>query len=738
MKNSPLMLLLSLAVTSAYADETSPFDIYSLSLRELQQVKIATGTSIALEKAPAVATLINAKDIKAMGALTIDEVLEAVPGLHIIPSTLNRLNPVYSFRGIYAGQNPQVLFLLNGYRMIGDLASGGLTYLGQMNANNVARIEIVRGPGSAIYGADAYAGVINIITKTAEEVNGLHLGVRGGVQATRNLWLQYGGKLNEDWLVSLNWEYFKRDANNNRVVETDFQTTFDQLFGSDSSLAPSYLDDRMTATTYNFHLNNQHWAIGLDGYFKHDSGVGAGAAQVIDHQGFDDYDQYLFSLAYQRDDVLVDWRFTAQGSYFYTKLDTHFEIFPAGSVLPVGNDGNIFTAHDGVGCLTTNIPGIGCITRFSDGVIGNPGVESKTPMLAVTAHYDGWSDHQLRFNIGHKREEMLAFGSKNTGPGVLDAQTLNGQPNPLSVDGQITDVTGKPFIFIPNKTRIVRFLSMQDIWTIQPNWTLTAGLRYDDHSDFGSTANPRLALVWQSSATLVSKLLYGEAFRAPSFGELYFQNNPVTLGNDQLKPETIKTTELSFNYKLTADLSTNLSLYHYATKDMIEFVVNSQGTRTAQNNKRLTGQGFELESTWQVTEQWLFSANYAYHSTKNDSDDRQVEYVPKQQFYLDMRWQLTPNWQLSSQLNWVLDRKRGSGDERQAIDDYNRLNVTLRRVGSGGKLSSEQGSKQGQWEFAVSLKNGFNQRGREPSDGKIPDDHLLHDRRLYLEWRCQL
>ena len=84
-------------------------------------------------------------------------------------------------------------------------------------------------------------------------------------------------------------------------------------------------------------------------------------------------------------------------------------------------------------------------------------------------------------------------------------------------------------------------------------------------------------------------LLYGRAFRAPSFSELYSQNNPVVIGNPDLKPETINTIELDFAYEPVNDLRTGLSIYKYHTEDMIDFVPNGDGTNTAQNINSLDG-----------------------------------------------------------------------------------------------------------------------------------------------------
>jgi len=708
-------------------EELSLEGLYALPI-----VSIATGTAVPLEKAPSVASLITANDIKAMGAFTLDEVLEAVPGLHVIPSTLSRLSPVYSFRGMYTGGNPQVLFLINGQRIVSSTFSANFEHLGRMNLENISRIEVVRGPGSAIYGADAYSGVINIITKSAKELNGFQTGLRYGSQDTKNFWVQYGGALPRNWELALSLEHFQRHSDTSRTITQDTQSNFDALFGSSASLAPGHLEDRIEATNYAIHLNNYNWTIGLHGYLKRDSGVGAGAAQTLDPDGYDNYDQYQFSIQYQNQDWIKDWKFNSTLSYFYSKIQSSLNLFPSGAVLPVGNDGNIFTPHNGIGCNSSNIPGIGCVTSFSDGYIGHPDGIGKIPTFEITANYSGWLSHNLRFNIGAKQEKLEASERKNFGPGVLDSNTLGANGNPSNVNGNLTNVTGTPYIYIPDKKRTIKYLSVQDIWEMSTDWTLTAGIRFDHYSDFGSTVNPRLALVWTATEDLVTKLLYGEAFRAPSFSELYSINNPVIIGNNKLDPETIKTTELSFGYEVTPTLKTNISFYHYKSKDMIEFVANADGTSTAQNYKSLTGKGLELEATWQINRRWKIGANYTYQSTRDNTTHKQLEYVPKQQFYLDARWKFKPEWELSSQLNWVGGRERAEGDTRTNIDDYALVNLMLRR----SQFGFDDGSKN--WEFAVTIKNVLNKKAYEPSDGGIPGDYPLNERRLYAELRYHL
>ncbi len=102
---------------------------------------------------------------------------------------------------------------------------------------------------------------------------------------------------------------------------------------------------------------------------------------------------------------------------------------------------------------------------------------------------------------------------------------------------------------LPHK-RSINYAFLQDEWQLATEWNLTAGLRHDRYSDFGSTTNPRLALVWNAAYNVTLKALHGRAFRSPSFTEQYSTNNPTNRGNPNLKPERIKMTELAPHHHL--------------------------------------------------------------------------------------------------------------------------------------------------------------------------------------------
>src|SRR3989338_11567290 len=189
---SAVMLLTVVWAASAYAAPQSEEEELALAYGDKSFVSIASGSRQPIARAPSVASVITAEDIAAIGAADLDEVLETVPGLHVARSPLG-YNPIYTIRGIYTQYNPQVLMLVNGIPITGVTFGDRSIVWGGMPVENIARIEVIRGPGSALYGAGAFSGVINLITKTAADLDGTQLGLRAGSFNSRDAWVQHGG-----------------------------------------------------------------------------------------------------------------------------------------------------------------------------------------------------------------------------------------------------------------------------------------------------------------------------------------------------------------------------------------------------------------------------------------------------------------------------------------------------------------------------------------------------------------
>ena len=262
----------------------------------------------------------------------------------------------------------------------------------------------------------------------------------------------------------------------------------------------------------------------------------------------------------------------------------------------------------------------------------------------------------------------------------------------------------------------------QDEWQIAPDWQLTAGVRYDDYSDFGGTFNPRVALVWDINEQITSKLLYGKAFRAPNFTEQAIQNNPVVLGNKNLNPETINTDEWALDYRPFSSLRTAVNVYYYQIDNLISAVPDpSKRINIYQNSGNQNGYGTEFEWNWQVTEQWNVKGNYAWQHATNEVTNQQVAGVPEHHVYAASQWQFLPNWQFQPQLNWIGGRTSLPGDN-QKLSDYETIDFTLR----GKKLF-------GHLNLSASLRNAFDTNYYEPTALQLPQTLPMPGRSFYLE-----
>ncbi len=683
-------------------------DFFAMSPAELAAtpVTIATGSPTPVSRSAAVTSVITAEQIKSMGATELHEVLETVPGVHAGIQGLTG-DYHYTVRGIQNATNSEVLILLNGTRVTS--AFRGTLMIGvELPIEAIQQVEVIRGPGSALYGADAFVGVINIVTKKARDIDGTTVGGRVGDHGAQSGWGQHGAQW-AGWDVATSLQYQHNGGDDGRVIKTDSQTALDTAFGTHASHAPGALNTQFE--NFNGHLNLQrkHWDVGFWA-FNAENSARAGAAGALDPTGVVNGEQYVGDLRFSTEDWFDDWEFVAHGSYLHNDLRAKFRPFPNNSILPIGSDAN-------VDFLTPS-----SLVLFSQGVISNSEQIEDIPAIELSSIYRGLRNHQVLVSAGFRYEELTVRQRTNFGPGVVDTTTLLPLPNVNVIGGSLTNVTGTPFVFLPSTHRSIWSSVVQDEWRLANDWQLTAGVRYDDYSDFGSTVNPRAALVWDINQQLTSKLLYGKAFRAPNFSEQGNQNNPVQLGNKALDPETINTYEWAFDYRPVPALRTAANLYYYRIKDLIALVPDAgKPSSTFQNSGNQDGYGSELEWNWQVQEQWNLSGNYAWQYARNNETKRRVTGVPEHQVYVAAAWQFVPKWQLQSQVNWVGSRINPIADNGK-LGDYQTVDFTVR----GKKLY-------GHLNIAASLHNAFDTNYWEPAAVKIGGNFPMPGRSFYLE-----
>jgi iron complex outermembrane receptor protein len=195
------MLAVSAVGAAQMADSAGAQDLQRLSLEELANVEVtsASKSTQPLSEAPAAIYVITHDDIVRSGAQSIPEVLRLAPNLQVTQLSAN--NYVVTARGF--GGDPQaqnfankLLVLIDGRSVYTPLYSGVYWDAQDVLLEDVARIEVISGPGATLWGANAMNGVINIITRAAAETQGAVAAAAGG-NLDRNINARYGGQLNE-------------------------------------------------------------------------------------------------------------------------------------------------------------------------------------------------------------------------------------------------------------------------------------------------------------------------------------------------------------------------------------------------------------------------------------------------------------------------------------------------------------------------------------------------------------
>ncbi|MFZ2853935.1 MAG: TonB-dependent receptor [Rhodocyclaceae bacterium] len=684
-----LFSALLLQISAALAQNNEDEEVLALAYGDKATISIATGSRQALRRAPAVASVVTAEEIAAMGATDLDEVLEGIPGMHV--SRTAYYAPVYGIRGIQSSPtDSRTLMLQNGVPMttlyLGDKGHNW----GGLPLENVARIEIVRGPGSALYGADAYAGVINIITKSAADTPGTEFGVRIGSFNTRDSWVQHGGQAGPLEVAA----YLRIGSTDgiNGIIAADAQSARDRIFGSNASLAPGPVHTGHDDIDGALDLGYGKWRLRAGYKLRDRLGVGAGIASTLDPLGQNRSERVTTDLSWADPFLAKDWGagFTASYLHYAETLAANYQLSPPGTVFPTG--------------------------VFPSGMIGDPDRFERQLRLSTFATYVGIHGHSLRFGLGHDDLNMYETGThKNY---LLNA---SGVPVPT---GPVIDYSGIQPHLRPQRRKLDYFY-VQDEWQFARDWALTAGLRHDRFSDFGGTTNPRLALVWDAAQQLTAKLLYGQAFRAPSFNEQY-GINPVANGNPNLKPETIRTLEAAFAWQARPDTLVNLSFFRNAMQDIIRAVPNASGSGSTFSNTGLqNGRGMELEAVWDASRSLRLTGNYSWQRSIDETTGTDAGYAPHHHLYVRADWRFTGNWLASTQINRVAERKRAAGDLRSDVPDYTTIDLTLRTTNSKNR-----------WNFAGSVRNLFNADVREPSlapGTAIPNDLPMAPRTAYVQ-----
>ena len=190
-------------------------EILEMDIRQLMQMEV-TVTSVSkrpeqLHKTASAIYVLTQEDIRRSGAVNIMEALRMVPG--VLVSKLNQNRYAISIRGFNQRLGSDKLLVLMDGRSIYSPVQAGVFWIGQDTVlEDIERIEVIRGPGAALWGSNAVAGVINIITKSAGKTQGGLVAGGAGTEERGFATLRYGGKLDNGLNYRVYGKYRDRDS----------------------------------------------------------------------------------------------------------------------------------------------------------------------------------------------------------------------------------------------------------------------------------------------------------------------------------------------------------------------------------------------------------------------------------------------------------------------------------------------------------------------------------------------
>ncbi|MDR4507977.1 MAG: TonB-dependent receptor [Candidatus Brocadiaceae bacterium] len=612
-----------------------------------EEVTISTRHEVPIERAPNIVTVIMYQDIKNAGHRALIDVLRTVPGFEILKaSDLGTSFP--TVRGISAVNRVRVM--INGHLINNPVRGDAFFQFDDYPIENIKRLEIIRGPGSAVYGENAFLATINIITKDAGDIDGIKVSSGYGSFGTKEGDIVFG-KVFDTFEISGMIHYIDTDGYDG-TLESDLQTKIDNViapFGfPSSSRTPEDVVD--FHREYDFFLNVLYKDFYFQGgYFNEKRGPFVSPLDVLSSDTSSIGDNYYFAeIGYKKS---LDNKLTLKPRIYYDQFDTSYDIdsLPEGSVLPMRTDrGRLpFT-----------------FVSYPDGLKGQGGVSVKVAGMEVPVDYILFDGNIMTLGFEYRFTKQTNIrNSGNFHPVTFQ---------PLDSNQSFSD----SFPWIKDANRNLWSVYIQDVWDITDTINLTLGIRHDEYNDFNST-NPRLGMSWSFLENASLKILYGKAFRVPSFLEMYSANQPAILGNENLDPETIDTFEVGVSYKLNDHVTSRINYFYNDVEDLIE--LRSDSTKNISRYENMGDahiQGIEFETQVNITKGNYVYMNYTFQDPQ-DNHGKTLPNVSKHKGNVGMN--AAPWKYVNANLNAFFSGKRyrEEGDARNDLPFYSLLNLSL-------------------------------------------------------------
>jgi iron complex outermembrane receptor protein len=574
--------------------------------------------------------------------------------------------------------------LLDGIPQTDRVTGDRLAVLGNVPLDIIERVEIMRGPGSALYGADAYSAVVDVITRRIPP-DKTQVAASGGSWQTRDARVLGGGRVGDFDVVGA-MEYQETDGDRPSIA-ADLQTNLDALFGTRASLAPGEANTHLRLFGAQLNATGENVALMLRTSLGRDIGMNVGLANALDPFGQVDITTVEGNFTWKLGGR--DWgaKLVLDGLFYRSNLqNAHY--FPPGA-----------------------------FGFFPDGLITNSDVRQRNTRLQSVVEYTRLPSHRVSVGVGAESGETSQH-SESRNYSIVDGGIVPiGTVQPIE-DPDLMLFGARSF------SHDLQYAYVQDEWTLTADriWTLTWGVRYDHYSDYGDQLNPRMTLVWDTSPYLTTKLIYGRGFRGPSLVDTSSRQAPALRGNPNLKPETIESIELAFDYRIRPDLLARMNLYYQETDDQI-FIASDRGLPAVPMNVgRQIGRGVELEARFDIDRHTQLYAAYSYQDSTDETTSADVGYHPHHLLYARFQRRHKP-WLFSIQARYVGRRDRRAEDSRPVADTYTFVDGLVRY-----ELAPD-------FEVAFDVRNLFDSKAEDAgpgTDAAFPIDIPLPGRTYYF------
>ncbi|AEB08233.1 TonB-dependent receptor [Desulfobacca acetoxidans] len=586
-------------------------------------VVTATKTARNPDDVPASITVITKEDIRKQNIQTVDEALAQIPGTFQKRSKgwTDAHSASVNLRGFPAESQKRTLILLDGQN-ISSGYSNSVSW-NSMPVEYIERIEVIRGPFSALYGGSAMGGVINIITRTPKKLEFL---AQGGY-STYDSWTYYLGA--GDRL----WDKLSIQGGFNYRYTAGYASNLVRKTASSGAASPTVLGWSPTTTTTGSPTNiigdngDNYWSdYNLNGKASWDIAEGHkvtfNTLVSYSNTGYDLFNSYLTNTATGAKVV------TGTVGLFGT--DTKFSNLQEGAFLSsnVRNRTQVFNlASEHSLTETTKL-------KFHAGLLNMPESWGVTPNSSSpqTTYYGGpgskvsfpsqnWvAELQVDQAIGNKHQ-LVGGISYNTGSASSETNNLDNWRKP-DMEGILTKMSGgrdrNTGIFLQDE--IAWHPKINTVAGLRLDWWETYGGRYMAAAgtpviDLGSRSkvavSPKFAVLYRPWQWMAWRASVGTSFRAPNIYELYGAHQSATYvykNNPDLKPETTLSWEIGTTLKPFEGTVFTSTYFENYVDDLIYRVTDPTDptgrTQIIENAAKATIRGVELEINQKICS-WL-------------------------------------------------------------------------------------------------------------------------------------